>query len=177
MTDPRRLHKDGAGDPVHREENRAVNRRGFLGLVTVMTAGMAAAAVPALALVGSEAGGEPSGDGADAGEPAEPMVAICRVDEIPVGGVVNFAYPNAHSPALLVRMATGEMRAYNNKCTHLECPVYYVKGEDKLRCPCHEGEFDVASGKAVAGPPRRQLTGIRLSVVDGTVYAVGRYGA
>lgn len=173
MTDPKRLHKDGAGDPVHRVENRAVNRRGFLGLVTVMTAGMAAAAVPALAMVGPEAGGEePGGGGAQ-----EPTVAICRMDAIPVGGVVNFAYPDAHSPALLVRMATGEMRAYNNKCTHLECPVYYVKGEDKLRCPCHEGEFDVASGKAVAGPPRRQLTGIRLSVVDGTVYAVGRYGA
>ncbi|HYF76496.1 MAG TPA: Rieske 2Fe-2S domain-containing protein [Symbiobacteriaceae bacterium] len=179
MTDPKRLHKDGAGDPVHREENRSVNRRGFLGLVTVMTAGMAAAAVPALALVGEPSGagpGEADGGGSAGGGTQEPMVAICRMDEIPVGGVVNFAYPDAHSPALLVRMATGEMRAYNNKCTHLECPVYYVKGEDKLRCPCHEGEFDVASGKAVAGPPRRQLTGIRLSVADGTVYAVGRYG-
>lgn len=175
MTDPKRLHKDGAGDPVHREENRWVNRRGFLGLVTVMTAGMAAAAVPALAMVGPESGGADA-SGAGAGGAVEPVVAVCRMDEIPVGGVVNFAYPDAHSPALLVRMATGEMRAYNNKCTHLECPVYYVKGEDKLRCPCHEGEFDVASGKAVAGPPKRQLTGIRLSVVDGTVYAVGRYG-
>ncbi|HWI63044.1 MAG TPA: Rieske (2Fe-2S) protein [Symbiobacteriaceae bacterium] len=164
MTDPRRLVKDGPGDPVHRDENRGVNRRGFLGILSVMTAGMAVAAVPAVASIGNDS-------------EAETMVAVCKVDEIPVGGVVNFSYPDAHSPALLVRMATGELRAYNNKCTHLECPVYYVKGEDKLRCPCHEGEFDVASGKAVAGPPKRQLTGIRLSVADGVVYAVGRYGA
>jgi len=165
MTDPRRLKKDGPGDPVHRDENRGVNRRGFLGILSVMTAGMAVAAVPAVAMVRPEGAA-----------PEDPMVAVCRLDEIPVGGVVNFSYPDAHSPALLVRMGTGEMRAYNNKCTHLECPVYYVKGEDKLRCPCHEGEFDVASGKAVAGPPKRQLTGIRLSVADGVVYAVGRYG-
>ncbi|HYF90785.1 MAG TPA: Rieske 2Fe-2S domain-containing protein [Symbiobacteriaceae bacterium] len=165
MNDPKRRRKDGPGDPVHRDENRGVNRRGFLGIVTMLTAGMAAVSVPAMALVKEETGSKD-----------DPMVAICKVDEIPVGGVVNFSYPDAHSPALLVRIATGEMRAYNNKCTHLECPVYYVKGEDKLRCPCHEGEFDVASGKAVAGPPKRQLTGIRLSVADGVVYAVGRYG-
>lgn len=166
MTDPKRQFKDGPGDPVHRKENRGVNRRGFLGILSVLTAGMAAAAVPAMALVKEEGAGA-----------ADPTVAVCRLDEIAPGGVVNFAYPDAHHPALLVRLTTGELRAYNNKCTHLECPVYYVKGEDKLRCPCHEGEFDVASGKAVAGPPKRQLTGIRLSVADGVVYAIGRFGA
>ena len=163
--DPKRQHKDGPGDPVHRNENREVNRRGFLGILTLLTAGMAAAAVPAVAMVGGEA---------HASE--EPMVPICKLEEIPVGGAVNFAYPDAHSPAILVRTATGEMRAYNNRCTHLECPVYWVAEENKLRCPCHEGSFDVRSGKPVAGPPKRQLTGIRLSVADGTVYAVGRYG-
>ncbi|HYG60244.1 MAG TPA: Rieske (2Fe-2S) protein [Symbiobacteriaceae bacterium] len=164
MLDFKRLKKDGPGDPVHRKENRDVNRRGFLGILTLMTAGMAAASVPAVGLLKEAHAGE------------EPMVAICKTDEIPVGGAVNFSYPDAHSPAILVRTDSGEMRAYNNRCTHLECPVYWVSEESKLRCPCHEGEFDVRSGKPVAGPPTRQLTGIRLSVVDGVVYAVGRYG-
>jgi arsenite oxidase small subunit len=175
--------KDGPLDPIQREQNRDVNRRGFLGMLTFLTAGLAAAGIPAVGLLGrGEAGGAGPGAGAQApgealSEGTKPMLPIAKLADLPVGGAVNFAYPDAHSPALLVRLASGELRAFNNRCTHLECPVYWAAEEGKLLCPCHEGSFDARTGKPLAGPPKRPLGGIRLSVVEGTIYAVGRYGA
>jgi Rieske Fe-S protein len=193
------IPKDGPLDPIQREQNRGVNRRGFLGMLTFLTAGLAAAGVPVVGLLGRGEGsaaaapslgadsagsgtrpGTQPGSGTQFGataEATEPSLPIAKLADIPVGGAVNFAYPDAHSPALLVRLDSGEMRAFNNRCTHLECPVYWAAEEGRLLCPCHEGSFDARSGKPLGGPPKRPLTGIRLSVVDGTVYAVGRYGA
>jgi arsenite oxidase small subunit len=42
-----------------------------------------------------------------------------------------------------------------------------------LLCPCHNGCFDAATGRALAGPARRPLTRIALENRDGVVYAVG----
>jgi Rieske Fe-S protein len=44
---------------------------------------------------------------------------------------------------------------------------------NQLLCPCHHGVFDVATGRPIAGPPRRPLTRISLKVVDRIVYATG----
>ncbi|PWT83540.1 MAG: (2Fe-2S)-binding protein, partial [Blastocatellia bacterium] len=40
-----------------------------------------------------------------------------------------------------------------------------------LQCPCHEGSFDLASGRPIAGPPRRPLPLVRLEVRNGQIYA------
>jgi Rieske Fe-S protein len=41
-----------------------------------------------------------------------------------------------------------------------------------LRCPCHEGFFDLVSGRPIAGPPRRPLTRVHLDVRGGEIFAV-----
>jgi Rieske Fe-S protein len=63
--------------------------------------------------------------------------------------------------------------AYSQKCTHLSCAVIPRVNEGIIWCPCHEGVFDLASGRPIAGPPRRPLTRILLRVQGGDVYAVG----
>jgi Rieske Fe-S protein len=45
--------------------------------------------------------------------------------------------------------------------------------EGVIRCPCHEGIFDLASGRPLAGPPRRPLSRVRLDVRGGDLFAVG----
>jgi Rieske Fe-S protein len=40
-------------------------------------------------------------------------------------------------------------------------------------CPCHLGSFDLASGRPLAGPPRRPLPRIVLENRGGILYAVG----
>jgi len=42
-----------------------------------------------------------------------------------------------------------------------------------LECPCHQGSFDLASGRPTAGPPRRPLDLVRLEIMNRQVYATG----
>ncbi|KAA0213078.1 MAG: Rieske (2Fe-2S) protein [Leptolyngbya sp. PLA3] len=99
--------------------------------------------------------------------------AIARVDEIAVGQAAVFNYPGEHDSCLLVRAGEHEFLAYSNKCSHLSCPVTPDVKAGKLNCPCHHGFFDLATGRPLAGPPRRPLPRIVLEVREGTVYATG----
>ena len=102
---------------------------------------------------------------------------LAKLDQIPVGGVLPFRYPEEHDTCLLLRPQEGVLLAYDQKCTHLSCgviPQLAGKLEDcRLHCPCHHGFFDLATGRPVAGPPRRPLPRIILEVKDGMVYATG----
>lgn len=89
------------------------------------------------------------------------------------GGSLNFYYPGENDTAILVRGREGTYHAYGQKCTHLTCPVYYAKENDRLECPCHEGGFDVRTGNVLYGPPPRPLDRIVLEERGGQVWAVG----
>jgi len=59
-------------------------------------------------------------------------------------------------PGLLLRLPSGEWRAFSAVCTHLQCTVQYRADLERIWCPCHNGHFDL-SGKNVAGPPPAPL--------------------
>ncbi|MCC6285488.1 MAG: Rieske 2Fe-2S domain-containing protein [Phycisphaerales bacterium] len=99
--------------------------------------------------------------------------AIARVDEIALGQAAVFHYPGEHDSCLLVRAPDGQFLAYSNKCSHLSCPVTPDVKAGTLNCPCHHGYFDLATGRPLAGPPRRPLPRILLEIRDGTIYATG----
>lgn len=74
----------------------------------------------------------------------------------------------------LVRpLLRAKMIVISQKCTHLACVVFWQTEEDRLYCPCHEGEFDPRSGDPTAGPPERPLERIDIEVRDGVVWALG----
>jgi nitrite reductase/ring-hydroxylating ferredoxin subunit len=103
-----------------------------------------------------------------------PMQAVARLDEIPVGSARPFRYPGTDSHAILVRLAADRLVAYDRACTHLLCPVIAEPERGRLHCPCHNGNFDIETGRPTSGPPERPLTRIHLEVRDGVVYATGR---
>lgn len=109
------------------------------------------------------------------GEDSGPLPAkeIAPLDEVPVGGVVEFRYPNDDDPCLLIRLAEDRLVAYAQQCTHLSCAVVPELDLGRLRCPCHHGYFEVDEGRPTAGPPRRPLTRIALEVRDGVIHATG----
>jgi Rieske Fe-S protein len=108
------------------------------------------------------------------GWPAPPSAQpIVKVEEMRVGDVRPFHYPDAGEPCLLLRPDENTFVAFRQKCTHLGCAVAPVAGRTALRCPCHNGYFDAASGRPLAGPPRRPLPRVVLERRDGVVYAVG----
>ncbi len=100
-------------------------------------------------------------------------VKIATVDELPVGSAKVFEYPHGSSPRLLVRTGEATFVAYDQQCTHLQCPVLPKVAEGKLHCPCHNGWFDLSTGRPIAGPPRRPLPKVQVEVKDGAVYATG----
>jgi len=102
-----------------------------------------------------------------------PALAVAAVDELPVGGAKTFQYPPDSPPRLLIRTGPTAFVAYDQQCTHLLCPVVPVVAEGRLHCPCHNGWFDLATGRPLAGPPRRPLPRVTLEVRGGTVYATG----
>jgi Rieske Fe-S protein len=105
---------------------------------------------------------------------ALPLVAIGPADAIPVGGSQVFSYPTEKDPCLLVRLDETTFVAYDRLCTHLLCPVLPKPENDQLHCPCHEGYFDLATGRPLAGPPQRPLARITLEMRNGTLYATGK---
>jgi Rieske Fe-S protein len=92
---------------------------------------------------------------------------------MPLGSVVMFAYPTQHDPCLLIRTREDKLLAYDQKCTHLSCAVVPKLDEGILHCPCHEGIFDLATGRNIAGPPPRPLPIIELEVVGDDIFAIG----
>jgi Rieske Fe-S protein len=106
-----------------------------------------------------------------AAEPAE--MEITAVEEVPVGGSLIFKYPADSAARLLVRVDEETFVAYEQQCTHLTCPVVPEVESGTLHCPCHEGVFDLRSGRPLAGPPRRPLARVLLEVRNGRVIATG----
>ncbi len=103
-----------------------------------------------------------------------PALRIAGLAEIPEGESVGFHYPDESYPALLIHLPGNQFVAYEQKCTHLLCPVLYQADRQRIFCPCHEGVFDPATGQNRAGPPPRPLNKIKVEVRGDAVYAVGR---
>jgi nitrite reductase/ring-hydroxylating ferredoxin subunit len=102
-----------------------------------------------------------------------PLLALGRLDELPVGQAITFYYPTDTDPALLLRLDLETFVAYGSQCTHLQCPVLPAIDSGRLHCPCHAGFFDLMTGRPTAGPPRRALPRILVQVRAGTIYASG----
>lgn len=98
---------------------------------------------------------------------------IYSLSDLAVGATVVFRYPGDHDPCILTRVDETTLVAYSQKCTHLACAVIPKPDEGVIHCPCHNGMFELSSGRALAGPPRRPLPRIVLSVRGNDIYAVG----
>ncbi len=104
---------------------------------------------------------------------AVPEKAVARLDALPVGGSLVFRYPDEDHRCLLMRPDEQTLLAYSQECTHLACAVVPRMKEGLIHCPCHEGYFDLATGRPTAGPPRRPLPKVELKVREGVIYATG----
>jgi Rieske Fe-S protein len=98
---------------------------------------------------------------------------VASIDQLPVGSVMTFAYPGPDDDCVLVRAAENALVAYGQQCTHLSCAVRPRVEEGVIHCPCHEGYFDLRTGRPIAGPPRRPLPLVRLELRGRDVYATG----
>ncbi len=155
-------------DPLWREEvsifaadERYVNRRQFAKFLVLTSAGMFVGNLWILLKRWLT------------GQPAWPVRPVAKVDEIPVGGVRLFHYPEENDPCILIRTSETELAAYSQKCTHLSCAVYYAHEHGRLECPCHQGFFSARDGRVLQGPPQRPLPRIVLERRGDQLVATG----
>ncbi len=102
---------------------------------------------------------------------APPIQSIFLVDQLGIGASIAFNYPTEKDPCIVTRTGENTYRAYSQACTHLSCSVIPDGKAGIIRCPCHDGVFDLESGRPLAGPPRRPLPLIRLEIRAGVIYA------
>lgn len=95
---------------------------------------------------------------------------VCNIPDVPLGGTHPFQLEGSRIPFILIHLNDGTFRAYEQKCTHLACAVYYSPDKDKIECPCHHGYFDARDGAVLAGPPPRPLPHLEVIIREGAVY-------
>jgi len=71
--------------------------------------------------------------------------------------------PFGSTPVIVVRTATGELRAFGGTCTHLACTVQYRPDLGHIWCACHDGHYDL-NGRNISGPPPAPLTTFDVNV-------------
>lgn len=95
------------------------------------------------------------------GEVQVSSVKAGTLDEIEndSGRIIRFG----NKPVILVRTSSGELRAFDATCTHLDCTVQFHKEMGVIWCACHNGKYDL-NGRNVSGPPPRPLDEYRVVV-------------
>jgi Rieske Fe-S protein len=96
-------------------------------------------------------------------------VVVAGIHEIPVGGHKLFRYPTENDPCILLRLAEDKFVAFDQRCTHLSCPVLFDAAKKELACPCHEGFFSAEDGRPIAGPPKRALAQLSVTTQNAQV--------
>jgi cytochrome b6-f complex iron-sulfur subunit len=69
----------------------------------------------------------------------------------------------------LLRTASGEFRAFEAVCTHLDCTVQFKKDLGVIWCACHNGKYDL-NGRNISGPPPRPLNPYKVIVQGEEVF-------
>ena len=68
----------------------------------------------------------------------------------------------------VARLADGSFAAFDDACTHEECPLSEGELEgEKVVCYCHSSEFDVRTGAVLRGPATEPLLVYETRVADG----------
>lgn len=150
--------------PVSWVDDHYVTRRDFTRSLVWVSCSAAASAGVLMAM-------QAAGVGRSEGPP--PQVPVGRADALAVGTAALFHYPGPDDPCLLIRLEEERFVAFSQKCTHLGCPVLFRAAQRKLYCPCHEGFFDAADGRVLAGPPPRPLPRIKIERRGEELWAVG----
>ena len=159
MSDAPRWRQDF---PILWDEDHYVTRRELAKFLT-LGSGTIVAATAGVALIGDRL--RPHGR-------MEPM-RIEGAERLARGSSLLFRFPTDEDPCILLRLGDGRLAAYSQVCTHLSCAVVHQPGSPELDCPCHEGHFDCADGRALSGPPTRRLPRVLLAETVRGVFAVG----
>lgn len=70
--------------------------------------------------------------------------------------------------AWLVKRSSGEIIAYDPRCTHGLCSYGWLPDTGRFSCHCHDGQFAL-DGAVISGKPTRPLMRLPVRVTDAVV--------
>ncbi len=94
-------------------------------------------------------------------------LAFPETDMPPAGSALRFMF--GPRPAMLIHHTDGSVVCFDAVCTHLGCTVEFQPDQNRIHCACHGGNYDMHTGKNVAGPPPKPLRQFNVEVVDGQI--------
>jgi cytochrome b6-f complex iron-sulfur subunit len=74
-------------------------------------------------------------------------------------------------PVILIRLVSGEFKAFSATCTHLDCIVQYRQDTKQIWCACHNGVYDI-NGRNISGPPPRPLEEYQVNVINNEIIII-----
>lgn len=101
-----------------------------------------------------------------------------KINSFEIGDTVAVSYEDAsplpwagvtaRTAAWLRRTGGNDFIAFSVHCTHLGCPLRWMREAHLFMCPCHGGVF-YEDGSVAAGPPERPMTRLRVRALNGEV--------
>jgi Rieske Fe-S protein len=163
------------------ESKHAVTRRRLLGATAHGAGAVAVGAftLPALAFVIGPALEKKPVRWEAVGAPGDFTSDMFRARVITVTDGIGEAgkglvYVRRRIPSVDREAGNAEFIALTSRCSHVGCPVNYVKAAQSFVCPCHGGVYGFR-GERTGGPPPRPLDRFDVRVRDGQVEVGQRY--
>jgi cytochrome b6-f complex iron-sulfur subunit len=100
--------------------------------------------------------------------PEAPTLAVGAGPAATLAANSGRVVPFGSEPAIVIRLPTGELRAFSATCTHLSCTVQYRPDLQQIWCACHNGHYNL-NGLNVSGPPPRPLEAYDANVANGEI--------
>ena len=156
-------------------EDRAVNRREFLGTVTWAIGALLGAGlgIPAVAYIVGPALRQ---------QEAQEWIALGSSTKVELGTPTLFKAAVERTTGWIVEQRElsvyvltdngRDFLAMSNICTHLGCRVRWIADQEQFFCPCHNGVF-AKDGTVLEGPPPRPLDRFEVKLEGGTVFILG----
>jgi nitrite reductase/ring-hydroxylating ferredoxin subunit len=83
---------------------------------------------------------------------SDAFVKVGSLDDFPAGSMKKIQVDDRD---VLVANLLGQIYAIGDSCTHRHCSLSEGTIEGNIViCPCHEGRFDLTTGKVIASPPK-----------------------
>ncbi|MEM3031835.1 MAG: Rieske 2Fe-2S domain-containing protein [Nitrososphaerota archaeon] len=117
---------------------------------------------------------------------------IANINDLGPNSRITFSFPATGDQKIdsdpfrqygLIRLPTGEVKAYSKVCVHLWCLWDYFPSSREMQCPCHGSVYNPDTGVAIRGPaalqpyPTNALPELELEIdAQGNIYAKGLKG-
>jgi nitrite reductase/ring-hydroxylating ferredoxin subunit len=83
---------------------------------------------------------------------SDAFVKVGSLNDFPTGSMKKV---QLHDNNVLVANLSGQIYAMGDSCTHRHCSLSEGTIEGNIViCPCHQGRFDLTTGKVIAPPPK-----------------------